>query len=195
MSRTYFQKLNFPKQSFQGLEVKHHYFHEKEKDNKIIKASSSFVKFKKFGKIQLDTDSTDEVISNLEKPAASKENVTEEKESTEIDKRDNYKKLSGIKATGEKINLEELNESDDKSQSKARRRRRRIVPQNNDISKDRFSSPKNKSKPKKIVKDEPSDEEVQQQIKETLEKLQGKNVKGKAAKYRKDKRDLHKLKS
>ena len=168
---------------------------QKEKDNKIIKASSSFVKFKKFGKIQLDTDSTDEVISNLEKPAASKENVTEEKESTEIDKRDNYKKLSGIKATGEKINLEELNKSDDKSQSKARRRRRRIVPQNNDISKDRFSSPKNKSKPKKIVKDEPSDEEVQQQIKETLEKLQGKNVKGKAAKYRKDKRDLHKLKS
>ena len=168
---------------------------QKEKDNKIIKASSSFVKFKKFGKIQLDTDSTDEVISNLEKPAASKENVTEKKESTEIDKRDNYKKLSGIKATGEKINLEELNKSNDKSQSKARRRRRRIVPQNNDISKDRFSSPKNKSKPKKIVKDEPSDEEVQQQIKETLEKLQGKNVKGKAAKYRKDKRDLHKLKS
>ena len=168
---------------------------QKEKDNKIIKASSSFVKFKKFGKIQLDTDSTDEVISNLEKPAASKENVTEEKESTENDKRDNYKKLSGIKATGEKINLEELNKSDDKSQSKARRRRRRIVPQNNDVSKDRFSSHKNKSKTKKIVKDEPSDEEVQQQIKETLEKLQGKNVKGKAAKYRKDKRDLHKLKS
>ena len=131
----------------------------------------------------------------MEKPAASKENVTEEKESTEIDKRDNYKKLSGIKATGEKINLEELNKSDDKSQSKARRRRRRIVPQNNDVSKDRFSSHKNKSKTKKIVKDEPSDEEVQQQIKETLEKLQGKNVKGKAAKYRKDKRDLHKLKS
>ena len=113
----------------------------------------------------------------MEKPAASKENVTEEKESTEIDKRDNYKKLSGIKATGEKINLEELNKSDDKSQSKARRRRRRIVPQNNDISKDRFSSPKNKSKPKKIVKDEPSDEEVQQQIKETLENFKEKMLK------------------
>ena len=81
---------------------------QKEKDNKIIKASSSFVKFKKFGKIQLDTDSTDEIISNLEKPTASKENVSEEKES-EIDKRD-CKKLSGIKATGEKINLE-LNKS------------------------------------------------------------------------------------
>ena len=36
---------------------------------------------------------------------------------------------------------------------------------------------------------------MQQQIKETLEKLQGKSSKGKAAKYRKDKRDQHKQKS
>ena len=167
----------------------------KEKDNKIIKASSSFVKFKKFGKIQLDTDSTDKSISNLEKPPISNENVPKEKESIDNDRRDNYKKLSGIKPTGEKINLEELKKTDDKSKSKVKRRRRRIVPQTNEISKDRLSSHKNKSKNKKIFKDEPSDEEVQQQIKETLEKLQGKNVKGKAAKYRKDKRDLHKLKS
>ena len=45
------------------------------------------------------------------------------------------------------------------------------------------------------MKEEPSEEEVQQQIKETLEKLQGKTSKGKAAKYRKDKRDQHKQKS
>ena len=36
---------------------------------------------------------------------------------------------------------------------------------------------------------------MQQQIKETLEKLQGKSSKGKAAKYRRDKRDQHKQKS
>jgi len=45
------------------------------------------------------------------------------------------------------------------------------------------------------LKEEPSEEEVQKQIKETLEKLQGKSSKGKAAKYRKDKRDQHKQKS
>lgn len=42
-----------------------------------------------------------------------------------------------------------------------------------------------------IVKVEPTDEEVKNQIKETLERLQGKGNKSKAAKYRRDKRDTH----
>ena len=54
---------------------------------------------------------------------------------------------------------------------------------------------KQKERFKRPSKEEPSEEEVQQQIKETLEKLQGKSSKGKAAKYRKDKRDQHKQKS
>ncbi|HEX9827035.1 MAG TPA: translation initiation factor IF-2 [Flavobacteriaceae bacterium] len=41
------------------------------------------------------------------------------------------------------------------------------------------------------VKEEPSEAEVQKQIRETLEKLQGKASKGKGAKYRREKRDLH----
>lgn len=45
-----------------------------------------------------------------------------------------------------------------------------------------------------IVKVEPTDEEVKNQIKETLERLQGKQNKSKAAKYRKDKRELHRKK-
>jgi len=44
-------------------------------------------------------------------------------------------------------------------------------------------------------KEEPSEEDVQKQIKETLEKLQGKSSKGKAAKYRRDKRDTHRQKT
>ena len=44
-------------------------------------------------------------------------------------------------------------------------------------------------------KEEPSDEEVQKQIRETLEKLQGKSTKSKGAKYRRDKRSQHKQKS
>ena len=42
-----------------------------------------------------------------------------------------------------------------------------------------------------IVKVEPTEEEVKNQIKETLERLQGKGNKSKAAKYRRDKRDSH----
>lgn len=44
-------------------------------------------------------------------------------------------------------------------------------------------------------KEEPSEVDVQKQIKETLEKLQGKSSKGKAAKYRRDKRDTHRQKT
>ncbi|WP_375605668.1 translation initiation factor IF-2 [Flavobacterium davisii] len=42
-----------------------------------------------------------------------------------------------------------------------------------------------------VVKVEPTEEEVKNQIKETLERLQGKGNKSKAAKYRRDKRDSH----
>uniref|UniRef100_UPI00404A950E translation initiation factor IF-2 n=1 Tax=Flavobacterium sp. TaxID=239 RepID=UPI00404A950E len=47
-----------------------------------------------------------------------------------------------------------------------------------------------------VQKTEPTEEEVKNQIKETLERLQGKGKRGsKAAKYRKDKRDSHREKS
>ncbi|MCR5860726.1 translation initiation factor IF-2 [Flavobacterium sp. J372] len=45
------------------------------------------------------------------------------------------------------------------------------------------------------AKVEPTEEEVKNQIRETLEKLQGKGSKSKAAKYRRDKRDSHRQKS
>src|SRR5690606_29625157 len=41
------------------------------------------------------------------------------------------------------------------------------------------------------AKVEHKEEEVQKQVRETLEKLQGKSKKGKGAKYRRDKRDQH----
>lgn len=56
-----------------------------------------------------------------------------------------------------------------------------------DFNKDRF----NKGKKPVVAKVEPTEEEVKNQIKETLERLQGKGNKSKAAKYRKDKRDTH----
>jgi translation initiation factor IF-2 len=50
-------------------------------------------------------------------------------------------------------------------------------------------------RPAIVAKVEPTEEEVKNQIRETLEKLQGKGNKSKAAKYRRDKRDTHRQKS
>lgn len=47
------------------------------------------------------------------------------------------------------------------------------------------------NRPAIVQKVEPTEEEVKNQIKETLERLQGKGNKSKAAKYRRDKRDSH----
>ncbi len=51
------------------------------------------------------------------------------------------------------------------------------------------------NRPAIVAKTEPTEEEVKNQIRETLEKLQGKGGKSKAAKYRRDKRDTHRQKS
>ena len=51
------------------------------------------------------------------------------------------------------------------------------------------------NRPAIVAKVEPTEEEVKNQIRETLEKLQGKGGKSKAAKYRRDKRDSHRQKS
>ncbi|POY40236.1 translation initiation factor IF-2 [Flavobacterium alvei] len=51
------------------------------------------------------------------------------------------------------------------------------------------------ARPAIVAKVEPTEEEVKNQIRETLEKLQGKGGKSKAAKYRRDKRDTHRQKS
>lgn len=114
-----------------------------------------------------------------------------------------YKKLSGPNFTGEKIDLsqfkkpvkkkEDKKADDDKDKRKKRRRR---------ISKDVKGAPGqggagakgNKGGGKRsrpITKEEPSEEEVQKQVRETLEKLQGKSGKGRGAKYRRNKRDTH----
>ena len=51
------------------------------------------------------------------------------------------------------------------------------------------------NRPAIVAKVEPTEEEVKNQIRETLEKLQGKGGKSKAAKYRRHKRDTHRQKS
>ena len=162
------------------------------KESEVIRASSKVVQFKKLGKIDLEKKS-----SETSSPKIDQENSLE-KPNIISAKKDNYKTLSGLKSTGETIDLDKFKKNDEfKVEPKSKRKRKRILSKGIENSSKGSISSKNKlkDKSKNIVKEEPSEEEVQQQIKETLEKLQGKSTKGKAAKYRKDKRDQHKLKS
>ena len=168
--------------------------------SEIIKASSKVVQFKKLGKIDLEPKKEAEKVENLEeKSSIAKEIETQKSTAENIEnvKKDNYKKLSGLKSTGETIDLNQFKKTESSEPTpKSKKRRRRIVSKQDDSNQNNTSfKAKQKERFKRPTKEEPSEEEVQQQIKETLEKLQGKSSKGKAAKYRRDKRDQHKQKS
>ena len=168
--------------------------------SEIIKASSKVVQFKKLGKIDLEPKKeTEKAKTPEEKSSVAKEKETQKStpENIENVKKDNYKKLSGLKSTGETIDLNQFKKTESsESTPKSKKRRRRIVSKQDDSNQNNTSfKAKQKERFKRPTKEEPSEEEVQQQIKETLEKLQGKSSKGKAAKYRRDKRDQHKQKS
>ena len=182
--------------------------HEREQENhinkaedEIIKASSKVVQFKKIGKIDLNSNKEvdkpvikDKTVQNSEE----KRNQEKVEKTDGTLKKDNYKKLSGLTSTGEKLDLDKLKQTQPETpKTKSKKRRRRIISKKEDSFQNNVSATKSKQKErfKRPSKEEPSEEEVQQQIKETLEKLQGKSSKGKAAKYRKDKRDQHKQKS
>jgi translation initiation factor IF-2 len=177
------------------LRIKFERDQEKNK-NRIITSKSSIHKFKKIGEIDLDKKipNQDLEIKNDVKTLNSNEDDNEKvlvKNESKIHTK--YEKLSGLKKTGEKINLEKFNRSDSENDSaKNKRKRRRIakdIINNKDSSKNTIDK-QNKSRNVVIT---PSDDEVQKQIKETLEKLQ--TSKSKGAKYRKEKRDTHKKRS
>ena len=105
-----------------------------------------------------------------------------------------YKKLSGPVKTGETINLDKVNEKE-KTVEDARKRKRKRISKDVNPSVLKNNIKKRIKTPISPKKEEPSDEEVQKQIRETLEKLQGKSTKSKGAKYRRDKRSQHKQKS
>ena len=179
---------------------------KKKKEQEVITAASKVTKFKKLGKIDLDPKPKKEKPID-DKKSKSKEEIKLKKEPKTKEKKpeptvaDNYKKLSGLKSTGETIDLSKFKEdsSTDKQaeKPKSKKRRKRIVssPKGADQKQKLKSSGRGRVKTKKGAKEEPNEEEVQKQIKETLEKLQGKSVKGKAAKYRREKREQHRQKS
>ncbi|WP_431132473.1 translation initiation factor IF-2 [Psychroserpens mesophilus] len=127
-----------------------------------------------------------------------------------------YKKLSGPTIAGEKIDLSKFNKPKKKKEDKKpadnksgsggdsnKKKRRRISKGPGSGGDNSYGNRggnqrggyKGKGKRTSTVKEEPSAEEVQKQVRETLEKLQGKSSKGKGAKYRREKRDLHREQS
>ena len=107
----------------------------------------------------------------------------------------NFQKLSGLKKTGEVIDLDSIKKKEEKVEESKKKRRKRIskdVSKPKDLAK-KFN--KNNKQNNSNQKVEPTSDEIQKQIRETLEKLQGKSSKSKGAKYRKDKRDQRKVQS
>ena len=184
-----------------------------EKNNEIITARSSIRKFKPIGKIDLDSkkkiepreverkDASKEVFEN--KPADNSES-NKNKNTLENEKfTTNYKKIIAPVKTGETVDLEKIKEQEKNVEASRKKKRKRIVTKETNQKKSNLEnnqpkknqSKKNESSKIQNLKVEPSEEEVQKQIRETLEKLQGKSSKSKGAKYRRDKRVQHKQKT
>ena len=145
-------------------------------------------------KISKKTDQQ-EVLSESPKGQVDQENST-----VEETLKTQYTKLSGPKKTGQKINLDEVNQKEKTVEDARKRKRKRISkdvkPSSNTTNNNNNKGQQRKGRPNIVVKkEEPTEEEVQKQIRETLEKLQGKSTKSKGAKYRRDKRVQHKQKT
>ena len=132
-----------------------------------------------------------------EKPIEQKQAEPKETPSADTEKvTTQYKKLTGLKIAGDKIDLKQFEKKETKpsANNNDRKRRRKRITKNPGTGGGQQNKPKAKhqTQPKH---EEPSDEEIQKQIRETLEKLQGKTTKSKGAKYRREKRDSHRQKS
>ena len=124
-----------------------------------------------------------------------------------------YKKLDGPNFTGKKIDLKQFEKPKKKKTevkktgSDAKKKRKRISkpggggvgrPTGNRgaSNRPRGTGPRGRANSRTPVKkEEPTEAEIQKQVRETLEKLQGKSSKGKGAKYRRNKRDARREQS
>ncbi|UII80876.1 translation initiation factor IF-2 [Flagellimonas sp. CMM7] len=154
-----------------------------------------------------------EAVKSVEKVVETPAEETDEAKEPEAIQTQ-YKKLSGPKITGDKIDLTQFNKPKKKkeepkkpkpaastsdSNADRRKRRKRIISNNPSQSGGNRSpraggnsGPGRRGNQRSAApKVEPTEEEVQKQVRETLEKLQGKSNKGKGAKYRREKRDQH----
>lgn len=143
--------------------------------------------------LEVKNDAAAEAPKEAEAPK--KEEVKEEKPAAEAESdqiKTQYQTLSGPKIVGAKIDLSQFEKKKKPAESNAdndrKRKRKRIV---SDKSAPKGGNKKVVRNQPQVQRAEPTEEEVQRQVRETLEKLQGKSSKGKGARYRKEKRDLH----
>ena len=168
----------------------------------VIKGKAKITKPVQIGKIDLEKlnlkvskKETEKEKPKEEKPKLDKKEVSEAVETKKADSKikTQYKKLSGLKTVGDKIDLNKIETAKSDNKTSAPSLKRKRIRINKDVPKSSKNFVKqNKTKNTPV---ETSDEDVQKQIRETLEKLQGKSATSKGAKYRKEKRDSHKLKS
>jgi len=168
----------------------------------VIQGKAKITKPVQIGKIDLEKlnlkvskKETEKEKQKEEKPKLDKKEVSEAVETKKADSKikTQYKKLSGLKTVGDKIDLNKIETAKSDNKTSAPSLKRKRIRINKDVPKSSKNFVKqNKTKNTPV---ETSDEDVQKQIRETLEKLQGKSTTSKGAKYRKEKRDSHKLKS
>ena len=180
------------------------------KPKPVVKAEEAPVKEKKEKKVKEPVAKVEKAaVPKIEKPQTPvAETETETEETTPAAEKitTKYKKLSGPKIMGDKIDLTQFNKpKKKKEESKAggessdrKKRRKRIISSPGSGSGGDSSVRGRGGVQRKGIgqrygapKVEPTEEDVQKQVRETLEKLQGKSKKGKGAKYRRDKRDQH----
>lgn len=149
-----------------------------------------------------------------EKPAVAKktetkvEKKTEEKEVSIAESQTvetQYQKLEGPSFTGQTIDLSqfkkpEKKKKEDSKTSNAKKdkkgKRRRISKDTSKTTGGAGAGAKGRGRRSQAApREEPSEEEVQKQVRETLEKLQGKSSRGRAARYRREKRETHRQRS
>ncbi len=172
------------------------------KEDKTKKTTATKTTTAKKEKTKKASTKKDPVKKETKKKIEAKEEKKEEVIAEEIKKskkvKTKYKKLDGPSFTGKKIDLEQFKKPEKKKEKKEehkkeKKSRRRRISKGPLKSGDNF---KNRGRKRThIIKEEPSVEEVQKQVRETLEKLQGKSSKGKGAKYRREKRDIHRQKT
>ena len=151
----------------------------------------------------LDKEATKAVKTKKEAPATNdiepEAPVSDESVTTQ------YKKLNGPNFTGQKIDLAQFKKPEKKKPAPGapgdkKGRRRRITKEA-----PKGGSPANAREKRgpvrrvvqraNVPKAEPTEEDIQKQVRETLEKLKGKSSKGKGVKYRREKRDIHRQKT
>ncbi len=134
--------------------------------------------------------------TDVESDTAQKEEKVVDEESSSDGKdgqiKTQYQTLSGPRIVGDKIDLSQFEKKKKPSVSNTdndrKRKRKRIVSDKNGPKGGNKKGGRNQPQ---VQRAEPTEEEVQKQVRETLEKLQGNSSKGKGARYRKEKRDLH----